>query len=186
MSFSAETRYDRVAQALHWIIALLVIGNLVSGFASDALKPIIRDIVAVHKSTGLTIFALSVVRIGWRIAHPRVARGIVAQWEKVASGTAHWLFYGLLFLLPLTGWVFTSAGKYPLSWFWLVSVPKLHIQKGDGLVLLARSSHELLGIVFAVLAGIHIAAALRHHFILRDQVLSDMLRSKSNRTRSQT
>lgn len=184
--FIDEARYDRVSRALHWIIALLVIGNLISGFASDALKPVIHDIVAVHKSIGLTIFMLSIIRIGWRITRTPKPRRDIARWEQVLSSATHWTFYGLLFALPLTGWVFTSAGKYPLSWFWLMSVPKLDIQKSNELVLLARNSHEWLGICFACLAAIHVAAALRHHFILRDQVLSEMLRAKLNRTRSQT
>jgi len=172
---SEKARYDTVARALHWIAALLVIANLTSGLASNVIKPVFRDVVAVHKSIGVTIFVLSVARIVWTLVRGRRPRRNIARWESVASIANQWLFYAMLFVLPLTGWIFTSAGQYPLTWFGLLTVPKLDIQRGDVLVALARSSHEWIGICFAVLACLHVAAALRHHFILKDQVLSDML-----------
>lgn len=168
-------RYDSAARALHWIVALLVIANLTSGLASDVLKPVVGNIVAIHKSLGMTILLLSIARIWWKLARGRRRRRNIARWERVASVATHWLFYAMLLMLPLTGWIFTSAGKYPLAWFGLFAVPKLDVVQGDILVVLARSSHEWMGICFAALACLHVAAALRHHFILKDQVLRDML-----------
>lgn len=181
MKIPEKARYDTVARALHWTVALLVIASLTSGLASNVLKPVFRDIVAVHKSIGLTIFVLSTARIWWKLTRGPRPRRNIARWERVASVATHWLFYGMLFMLPLTGWIFTSAGKYPLTWFGLFTVPKLDIQRGDILVALARSSHEWIGICFAVLACLHIAAALRHHFILKDHVLKDMLGTDTDR-----
>lgn len=181
VKLSEKRRYDTVARALHWIVALLVISNLISGLASDAIKPVVGDIVAVHKSIGLTIFALSIARLWWKLAKGRRPRRNIGRWESVASVATHWLLYAMLFVLPLTGWVFTSAGKYPLTWFGILAVPKLDIQRGDTLAALARSSHEWIGICLAVLACLHIAAALRHHFILKDHILSDMLGTDTDR-----
>jgi cytochrome b561 len=168
-------RYNRIARALHWIIAVLVIGNIAGGLLHDALEDVI-NLMPLHKASGMTVLALSVVRIAWRFtwrapAHPV---GMGAS-EVLAAKAAHLAFYALMLAMPVTGWIMSSAGKYPLSWFGLFDLPKLPVTREDALYGIAHEGHELLGWLFAALAVLHVAAALRHHFILRDRVLQRML-----------
>jgi len=168
-------RYSAVARALHWIIALLIIANLILGFAHDAL-PSDWKVMPVHKSVGLTVLALTLVRIGWRLTHavpPLPAE--MPGWEKAAAHATHLSFYVLMLVLPLTGWIMSSAGDRPLNWFFLFDVPKFAVTKTDALVGISRASHGPLGFIWAALILIHIAAALRHHFVLKDGVLRRML-----------
>lgn len=168
-------RYSTVARTLHWTIALLVIVNLVLGFAHDAL-PKDWAVMPVHKSIGLTVIALTVLRIIWRVTHPAPPLpAAMPAWEKGAAHATHVAFYALMLIMPLTGWIMSSAGDRPLNWFFLFDVPKFAVTKGDAIVGLSRSGHELLGFLWAALIVLHIVAALRHHLILRDDVLRRML-----------
>lgn len=175
-SFGAgEERYNRLARALHWLIAVLVIGNILGGLVHERLEHIIR-LIPIHKSIGLSVLALTLVRIAWRFTwkqppHPAGVR----MWQVIAARVVHTAFYGLMLAMPLSGWAMASAGKYPLSWFGLFDVPKFAITKESALYLASRSGHEVLGWLFAGLVAVHVAAALRHHFILKDRVLERML-----------
>ena len=169
--------YGRVARWLHWSIAALVIANIVLGLFHDGLGALFPA-MPLHKAIGITVLALTFVRIGWRLGHaPPPLPAAMPGWEKGAARAAHLAFYALLLILPLSGWVMSSAGTYPLTWFWLFDVPRFAVTKGDAVVGLSRSAHELLGLAFAALALIHIAAALRHHFVVKDSVLRRMLGS---------
>ncbi len=172
---ASDERYNRVARLLHWVIAALAIGNVLGGLLHDALENIV-NLIPLHKSIGLTVLALTVVRIAWRFTwrHPAYPQGM-ARWQMQAARAVQAAFYGLLLLMPLTGWVMASAGQYPLGWFGLFDVPKFAVAKESVLYLASRSGHEVLGWVFAALIVLHVAAALRHHFVLRDRVLSRML-----------
>ncbi|RVQ66083.1 cytochrome b [Croceicoccus ponticola] len=167
-------RYNGVARALHWTIAVLIIGNLLGGFLHDALEPFVR-IMPLHKAVGLTVLALSLVRAVWRLtskAPPLPAD--MSRWETGAAHATHFAFYLLIIALPLTGWIVASAGKYPLSWFGLFDVPKLAVTRDDALYAIGHEGHELMGVMAAVLIALHVGAALRHHFVLKDNVLRRM------------
>jgi cytochrome b561 len=167
--------YDAVSRWLHWIIAVLVIGNIIGGLFHDALGKMF-PVMPVHKAVGITVLALTLVRIGWRFAHPLLPLPQeMPGWEKLAARLSHGLFYVLLLAVPLTGWIMVSAGDRPLNWFGLFDIPKFGVTKGDAIVGASRAGHEVLGITFAALALLHIAAALRHHFVLRDGILRRML-----------
>lgn len=168
-------RYTTVARWLHWIIAIMVIGNIIGGLAHDALEDVL-PVIPMHQAAGITILLLTLVRIGWRLSHP--APPLPAEmpgWEKVAAHATHFLFYALLLLVPISGWVMSSASDKPLTWFWLFPVPKFGVTREDALFDVAHEGHEIMGLLFGALALLHIAAALRHHFILKDGVLRRML-----------
>lgn len=168
-------RYTAVARTLHWAIAALIIANLVLGFAHEALP---RDwsVMPLHKSIGLTVLALTLVRIGWRIAHrPPALPATLPAWEKGAAHATHFAFYALMLILPLSGWIMTSSGTRPLNWFGLFDVPKFAVGKEDAIVGLSGEAHELLPWLWAVLILIHVGAALRHHIVLKDDVLRRMM-----------
>lgn len=169
-----DRNYHVVARWLHWVNGIMVILNIVGGLGHDALEGVIA-VMPLHKATGITILALTLVRLAWRLAHapPPFPSGM-ARWERTAAKASHHLFYVLLILVPLTGWIMSSPGDRPLTWFGLFAIPKFAVGKDDGIVDISHEAHEVLGILFGVLALIHIAAALRHHFILRDDVLRRM------------
>ena len=168
-------RYTAVARALHWAIALLILLNLVSGFAHEAL-PKDWAVMPVHKSIGLTVLALTLARIGWRFTHPAPPLpAAMPLWERGAAHMTHALFYAFMLILPLSGWIMTSPWPRPLNWFFLFDVPKFGVGKEDAIVGLSRGAHELLPWVWVALILLHVGAALRHHFVLKDDVLRRMV-----------
>jgi cytochrome b561 len=168
-------RYSRGAIAFHWIIAALVLFNLWLGLFHDAL-PREWKVMLVHKSVGVTILVLTIGRLAWRLMHrPPAFPAAMPGWERALAKATHWAFYALLFILPLTGWIFSSNPERlrPVSWFGLFELPILPV--AADFAEAAKETHEILGFVMAGLVLIHIAAALRHHLLLKDNVLARML-----------
>lgn len=172
---TTDARYNSVARALHWIIAVLAIGTLAAGLLNDAVEDVVR-VIPAHKAAGITILALTLARLGWRLARPAPPLpDHMPRTERLAAHAAHTALYALMIALPLSGWIFSSAGKYPLSWFGLFPIPKFAITKADPIYGIAREGHEVMGYVALALIALHIGAALRHHFLLKDAVLRRML-----------
>lgn len=171
----ARVRYNRGARALHWLMAALVLANLLSGLLNDALEDTVR-LIPAHKAMGMTILALTVVRILWRFTwqHPPYPR-TVTRWEATSARIVQGMFYGLMLIMPVSGWIMASAGKYPLSWFGLFDLPKLAVARTDPAYLVGREAHGILGWLLLALLVLHVGAALRHHFLLRDNVLERMM-----------
>ncbi len=178
-----DSRYSAVAVALHWMMALMMIANLVSGLRlEDLLDSEIasevasgRFLVGLHKSLGLTVLALTLVRLGWRLGHtPPPLPGHMTPLERLLSKISHGGFYALMLALPLSGWAFVSTAKTlrPLPWFGLFEVPKLPLPRG--LYGLAREGHEVMGFVMIGLVLLHVLAALKHQFFDRDRLLARM------------
>lgn len=168
-------RYTAVARWLHWIMAVLIVVNILLGLGHEVLP---RDwaVMPVHKSIGLTVLVFAVVRLLWRLTHrPPHLPAQMPGWEKAAAKATHGLFYAFMILVPLTGWIMVSAGTRPLNWFFLFDLPKLPVTKGDTIVGLSGEGHEVMAIAWAVLLIVHVAAALRHHFVLKDDVLRRMM-----------
>jgi cytochrome b561 len=158
-------RYSRVAVWLHWIIAVLIVANLLLGFfREDFDKPVRAAMMSAHKATGLTILALTLGRLGWRLAHrPPPFDAVMKAWEKAVARLVHGLFYLLLLALPLSGWMIVSTNGRATSWFGLFDVPALPFGRGEGLHDLAEEAHELLAYGILVLLALHIGGALKHH-----------------------
>ena len=156
------TRYNATARAFHAVIAILVIVNLALGLLGEALEKTI-DLFPLHKSIGLTVLALTVARIALRFTWktPEYVPSL-KRVDLIVAKTMHAIFYGLLLILPLTGWIMTSAGKRPLAWFG-IEVPKLAVEKGSTLYEIGHEGHEILGFVMLGLVVLHIAAASLPH-----------------------
>lgn len=167
-------RYSTGAIVLHWTVAALVLVNLFVGLFHESLLEGVR-VMPLHKSIGVTVLVLSVLRLAWRLAHrpPPLPEGMAA-WEKALAKGVHWTFYLLLLALPLTGWIFSSdpGRPRPFGWFGLFELPLLPV--GRGVAAAAHETHEIFGLLMAALVVLHIAAALRHHFIRRDNALARM------------
>jgi cytochrome b561 len=167
-------RYSRGAIAFHWAIAALVLFNLIVGLFHDAM-PRSWGLMPIHKSVGMAVLLLTLGRIGWRLAHkPPHLPQIMPAWEKATAKAVHFLLYALLLILPLTGWLLSSNPEKPrpIDWFGLFKIPVLPAT--PDIAHTAHDAHELLGYLMAALVVIHILAALRHHFLLRDNVLVRM------------
>lgn len=173
----APERYSRVAVTLHWVLAAMILFNLWLGIANEGL-PREWKVMPVHKAMGITILALSVLRLLWRMTHraPELPRAMPG-WEKGVAKATHAIFYALMIVVPLTGWAMSSVGRNggpprPLTWFWQFDIPYLPVS--PGVAGAAGEGHEVLGWAFAVLVAFHILAALRHQFLLRDRLLARM------------
>lgn len=170
-----RVRYTNVAIVLHWTIALLIVVNLVIGLFHDSLFP---NAIPLHKSIGMTVLALAVVRLAWRLAHrPPPLPASVRPWEKGLAHAVHWLFYALIILLPLSGWVFTSASpkRHPLSFFGLFGLPMAPVAQDKALSHSIAERHEQLAWLMIGLLVLHVAAALKHRFVDRDRTVDRML-----------
>ena len=188
-------RYTAVAILLHWAIAVAIIGNLLLGWwmhdAIDAAATQARAVIAfqLHKSIGLTVLVLSILRLLWRLAYPAPALPMASpRWERRVAKVTHVLFYVLMIGIPLSGWVYVSTqwrGDNPLNiptlWFGLFEIPHLfalHDAAQDvrqSWAGIASEFHELLAGGMLMLLCLHIGAALKHHFVDRDSVLAGML-----------
>ena len=170
-------RWGGVSQLLHWLVVALILTTGILGLVMGDMRnsPTKIEIYALHKSLGLTILALATLRLLWRLyaGAPRPVPGTPRWQDRVASVT-HWLLYGLLFAIPLSGWTFNSAAGYPLQWFKLFNLPSLVTRDAD-LRQLAGNVHELLFWTLVGLALLHAAAALYHHIFQRDDTLARML-----------
>ena len=182
-SKAAAARYGGVAQALHWLVAALVLSQFGLGWTmSDLpLSQLKFDLYQLHKSLGLTIFALVVVRLAWRLGHPPppLPTGLPA-WERTAARTTHALFYVLLLVQPLIGLLQSNAANFPVVVWGILPVPAL-IGSDEGFAETLVEVHETVASVLLVLIALHVAAALRHHFLLKDDVLRRMLPAAADR-----
>ena len=182
-------RYTTVAISLHWLIALAIVVQLASGlWMTDAIdapatQKLAFQVYQWHKSLGLTVLILSLLRLFWRLTHrpPGLPDGM-AWWEQAAARFTHVAFYALMILIPFTGWVIVSASVFNLpTFYWglfewphlplgtLAPNVKAAIEEAFGTV------HEFLGYGTIALLVLHVAAALKHHIVNRDDVLVRML-----------
>ena len=171
--FREDGRYTNVAILLHWTIAALIVANLAVGFFQESW---LKGTMPLHKSIGLTVLGLSVVRLGWRLAHrPPPLPATVRPWEKGLAHLTHWLFYALMILMPLSGWVFTSAGsrKYPTTFFGLFTVPPI-VGQDKALGDTVAERHGQMAWILLALIVLHVAGALKHRFVDRDRTLARM------------
>ena len=171
-------RWGPVSQLLHWLIVVLVLVMAGIGLSLDSLPktPKYFWVYDLHKSTGITVLVLALLRLGWRAyaGTPAPLAG-TPSWQLRVASITHWLLYALIIALPLSGWLFDSAsGLRPLRWYHLIEVPKL-LAPNEGVRELARGAHEWLFWTLALLVVIHAGAALYHPYFEGDATLRRML-----------
>lgn len=187
---NTTARYGTVSKTLHWLTAGLILtviplGLIANGIAEDIRTQGITNTAAqasqaallfsLHKTLGLTIFAVALVRIAWAVSQPKPAPLNPERWlEALTAKTVHWLLYGSLVLVPLSGWIHHAAttGFAPIWWPFGQSLPFVSVDEGTA-DLFARL-HRLLERVLLVALGLHIVGALKHHFVDRDPTLARM------------
>jgi cytochrome b561 len=173
----ASTHYTRTAKSLHWLMALMIFGLLGLGFyMSDLpLSPQKLKLYSWHKWAGVTVFLLTLVRLAWRATHqPPLMPWQMSKLQQIAAHVGHVGLYLLMLAIPLSGWLMSSAKGFQTVWFGVLPIPDL-LPKNKELGDLLLSLHQGLNLLLVVLLLTHIAAALKHHFIDRDDVLIRML-----------
>jgi cytochrome b561 len=170
-------RYGAVAQTLHWLIAALVFVMFGLGWYMTDLPLGQRkfDLYQLHKSLGLTIFTLVVLRLGWRLLNPAPPLPAhMARWERSVARTSHGLLYTLLLVQPTIGYLQSNAANFPLVVWDVLPVPAL-LAPDEPFAETLAAVHGLVANLIFLLVALHVAGALRHHFWLRDDVLRRIL-----------
>lgn len=179
MNKTVVERYDHIAMALHWLMALLIFVVFPLGVYMHELplSPTKLQLYSYHKWMGITVLLLAMLRVFWRATHtPPPLPESTRNWEKVVSHATHLALYALLFAVPLSGWLMSSAKGFQTVWFSVLPLPDL-VGKDKALAELLTSVHQGLNLFLLLLVGMHIAAAIKHKLIDRDQILERMLPS---------
>ncbi len=170
-------RYTGVAIALHWLVAVLVLATIPLGLYMTELplSPRKLQLYAYHKWIGVTVFLLAVLRVLWRLGHrPPPPGGEGPVWQRRAARVAHGLLYVLIVAVPVSGWVYSSAVGVPTVYLGVWQLPDL-VSRNRELADVLKVVHVTLAYTMAALVAVHIAAALKHHFVDRDGVLARMV-----------
>lgn len=173
----SPARYTSTAIALHWLIALLIVASVSLGLYMVGLKlsPLKLKVYSWHKWVGVTIFLLVAARLIWRATHtPPPHPPASPRWQQTAATINHWLLYALLVAVPICGWLMSSAYGVPVVYLGMIQLPDL-IGKNKGLADALKALHEALAFTMLALVAVHVAAALKHHLLDRDDVLHRML-----------
>ena len=168
-----QVRYSTGAIVLHWLLALALAFQIALGFAMPHAGPHSFVPMQLHKSVGIAILLLTLVRLGWRLAH-RPPGAVEGGWAAVAARLVHWAFYAVLVLGPLTGWIIVSTAPLHVPTMLFGLVPWPHLPLPPSLNEPTAEVHEALGWIALALFGLHVAGALRHQFLLRDPVIGRM------------
>lgn len=176
MSPSSTDRYTPLAMALHWLLALLIVGSFGLGlYMSDLPFSMTRlKLYNWHKWAGVTILALSALRLLWRLAKRPPALPPGPAWQTRASQAVHGLMYLAFFAVPLSGWAYSSAAGFPIVWFGLLPLPDF-VPADKALAAGLKEAHELLAWLLALLVAGHLGAVIKHQWIDRDGLLQRML-----------
>jgi cytochrome b561 len=185
---ATPTRYGAAAQTFHWLIAALIVLQFTLAYSADDLPLGVHKLalLARHKSFGMTVLMLAVLRLLWRLKNPPPALPTgMTPLERMLARATHVAFYVLLFAMPISGWLMSSAKNYSVSWFGLFTWPNL-IGKNEARFDFLRSTHHLLSYALFAIAVLHVLAALKHHFWNKNDVLLRMLPFvKTNRVKSE-
>jgi cytochrome b561 len=174
---NTTARWGALAQLFHWVIVALIITQFVliniEGNFPLGLQKLIW--LARHKSVGITILGLAILRLIWRWMNPTPELpDTLKPYERVLAKVTHVSLYVLLLIMPLTGWMMSSARNFPVSWFNLVQLPDL-VGPNRALYDTLHTTHAVLAWLLVGVATLHVLAALKHHFVLKDDTLRRML-----------
>ena len=175
-TYTGHARYTRPAIGFHWLLALLILGSFAFGLYMVDLpfSPARVKQYNWHKWAGITILALSALRLLWRLSHrPPALDSRTPSWQANASHAAHGLLYLLFFAAPLAGWTYSSAAGFPVVYFGLFQLPDL-VARGPELASTLKLVHRVLTYSLATLVVLHVAAALKHQWVDRDRLLARM------------
>lgn len=186
MSSDGPSGYAGVQKFLHWLMAILVVVMVGVGLALPRIGPgpVTNFLYEVHKSNGMLVLALVLVRllVRWRFGAPPLVPDMPG-WQRWAAGTSHVLLYALLILVPIAGWVATSACCRPVNFLWTVPAT-LPVPADNALAKQVFQLHFAMAFVLIGVVAVHVCAAIHHHVIRRDDTLRRMLPGRREAGRS--
>ena len=170
------TQFNPYARLLHWLMALMIIAMLFIGVGMvSTTTEAYAQLVAIHKPLGAAILVLVLIRLGVRFAHkPPPLPSDLPAWQRHAATLSHWLLYALMLLMPLSGWAMLSAGGYPVTLLESLQLPPI-APRDPQLFAYLRGAHRYFALLLFATFLLHLAAALFHALIRRDNVLPSML-----------
>jgi cytochrome b561 len=177
---NTQGRYGGAAILLHWLMAAMIVTLVALGIYMVALPDVGFDkrkviLILVHKEIGVAVMAIALVRLAWRQVNPLPRlETTTPEWQRVAAVFVHLSFYSLMLAQPVIGWLMSSAAGIPVDFLSLFTLPDL-VWHNESLFGQLRRLHDWLGYAIALLILLHAGAALRHHFILRDDTLRKMV-----------
>lgn len=169
--------YSWPAKLAHWLVAVLILTNFTLAWIMVDMKisPTTLKLFSYHKWIGVTVFVLAVLRLAWRLyRRPPPLPTHMRAWERRTAEITHRLLYLLLFAVPLSGWLMSSAKGFQTVYLGRLPIPDL-LGKDPALGAALTEVHLALNWLLAILLAMHVGAALKHHFIDRDDVLRRML-----------
>jgi len=180
-------RYTRIAIVLHWIIAAFVVTNISLAWTFKIWddRPWTQSVTNTHKTFGITVLGLALIRLLWRITHrPPPLSPAIPRWQVVAARTGHAALYFMIIAMPLSGWIYDSAWEYaadvPIDFFGLFEMPRIawvaDMPAGPKKEVdeLFHHVHEWLSYLLYILLAAHLAGALKHQFFDRIPTLQRM------------
>jgi cytochrome b561 len=172
---TAPARYTGIAILLHWLLAVLIVGAFSVGLYMHELplSPTKLKLYNYHKWAGVTILALSALRLLWRLTHRPPPDLPMPAWQQRAAHVAHGLLYLLFFAVPLVGWAYSSSAGFPIVLYGVLPLPDF-VPVDRGLSEVLKQAHALLAFALAFLVLVHVAGAFKHQLIDRDGLLQRM------------
>ena len=171
-------RYTKTPILLHWLTALLIVSGFALGVTMvdiPGITPTKLKYFSWHKWIGITVLGLACVRVLWRLTHPAPAYpDTMPAWQQKAAGGLHYLLYGLIFAVPVSGYFYSLAAGVPVVYLGIIPLPVL-IEPNQEWKPILRLVHFTLNMLLLAGVSLHVLAALKHHFIDRDGVLKRML-----------
>ena len=173
---TADT-YGALAKFLHWTIVILIIAQYVIIEAAEELPDGLEKLTMItrHKSIGILVLALALVRIGWKLVNKGQPAPVpMPRPQRIAAAAGHGLLYLLILAQPISGWMMSSAANYPVTFFGWFQLPAL-VGANEGMHEFYEEVHEFLFTALLVVTVVHVLAALYHHFVQKDDTLRRML-----------
>jgi cytochrome b561 len=173
---NSTSRYGFIAQLLHWSVVVLLAVQFFLAEAADELPEGAEHLamLARHKSVGITILLVALLRLAWRLVDRPPPPPPMPAWQRVAAVATHWGLYVVLLVMPLSGWMMSSAEGHPVGWFGLLQLPDL-VMPSESLGDVLHDAHEALAGTLLFLVALHVLGALKHQFVDRDGLLARML-----------
>lgn len=184
---NSAPRYDSLAIALHWVLAVAILASIASGLYASSLpiSPARLRWVNWHKWLGFAVLLVSCLRLAWRIRHPAPALSAallacMPQWQRSASAGVHAAMYVLFIAIPLAGWAYSSAAGFPIVWLGVLPLPDLLAVNKD-IAPMIRVVHQILAYGLCMLVAVHVTAVIKHQWVDRDGLLRRMLPERGTR-----
>ncbi|WGS42659.1 cytochrome b [Burkholderia sp. JSH-S8] len=174
---AAPSRYTHTAIALHWLIALLIVGGFALGWVMTDIPgftPTKLKYFSWHKWIGVTVFALAILRVLWRATHMPPPPPAMPLLQRIGAHGVHLLLYVLMLVIPVTGYLYSSAANIPVVYLGIVPLPTL-IGPDPVLKETFKTLHVSLNYILLALVALHVLAVVKHQLFDRDGLLSRML-----------